>query len=302
MVKSSYTDSKFKELVSHVISNRPYSLHRTFIPADCDLVLYQHLHDEIELFYLESGEVEFIIEDRCIPLKEGEAILIPPGLLHMALNPHNRNCCFYAFLFSTVLFSEAYSPSSYTRFIQPLKHNGALYVLSVSPVAGWQKRFLKLLLQILGFYNRQDIENWELELHGLLFQLWNLYYTNHMLSVDLSGTYQKLYDKLKNSLLYIQEKYSEDLTLEQLAGCSGLSKGAFCRYFKELTGTSPITYLVRLRIRKSCELLINSDLKITQVANQCGFYNISHYNRAFLQYMKCTPTEYRRQYPEISNY
>jgi AraC-like DNA-binding protein len=116
-----------------------------------------------------------------------------------------------------------------------------------------------------------------------------------MLSVDLSTTYQKLYNKLELSINYIHENYVTDLTLELLANQSGLCKGTFCRYFKKLTGESPFTYISRYRIRKSCEQLLNTEMKITQIASQCGFYNISYYNRTFMQYMKCKPSEYRKQ-------
>jgi AraC-like DNA-binding protein/quercetin dioxygenase-like cupin family protein len=295
MDKTTFTNSDYKENITHAIANRPYSLHRTHIPYDRDLVLYQHWHDEIEIFYLEKGEVEFFIEERCIHLKEGEAILIPPNLLHMAWNINHKRCCFYAFLFSPVLFSEAYTNSYYNRFIQPLKHNGRLYTHQFTQNLGWHKELLHLLKQIFHFYNRQDIDTWELDLHGLLYQLWNLYYNNYMLSIDLSTTYQKLYHKLELSIDYIHENYVTDLTLEQLANQSGLCKGSFCRYFKKLTGESPFTYISRYRIRKSCELLLNTEMKVTQVASQCGFDNISYYNRTFMQYMKCKPSEYRKQ-------
>lgn len=296
MFKTIYTNSDFKEIITHAIANRPYSLHRTEVPPENQLVLYQHWHDEIEILYLEQGEVEFIIEERHIHVREGEAILIPQNLLHVALNTFHTRCCFYAFLFSPVLFTESYTNSQYSRFVQPLKHNGRLYIYHFTQDNNWHHELLRLLIKIFGYYNRLDIDSWELEVHGLLFQLWSLYYKNHMLSIELSTTYHRLYNKLRPSIEYIHENYISDLTLEHLAKQSGLCNGTFCRYFKRLTGESPFTYIVHYRIRKSCDLLMNTDMKITEVASLCGFYNISYYNRAFLQYMKCKPSEYRKQF------
>lgn len=289
---------ELKENITHVIDNRPYSLHRTDISADYEQVLYQHWHDEIEILYLENGQVDFFIEDKCFHLNEGDAILIPPNLLHRAWNTYKNKCRFYAFLFSPVLFSEAYTNSFYNRFVQPLKHNGRLYIYQFSRDTLWHNKFLDLLKQILSFYNRKNIDSWELDLHGLLYQMWNLYYNKYMVTIDLSRSYQSLYNKLELSIDYIHEHYVNDLTLELLAHESGLSKETFCRYFKKLTGESPFTYVNRYRIRKSCALLLSTDMKITQVASQCGFSNISYYNRTFLQYMKCRPSEYRKQYKD----
>ena len=289
-----YTD--FKENIIHTIDNRPYSLHLIDLPEDVELVLYQHWHDEIEIFYLEKGEVDFIIEEKHIHIKEGEAILIPPNLLHMALNTYKKKIIFHAFLFSPVLFTEAYSNSYYNRFVQPMKHNGRPYIYHFTHKSKWHNNFIILLKQIFKYYNQANIDLWELELHGLLYQLWNLYYTNYMITVDLSSSYHILYNKLKNSIEYIHEHYNSDMTLEELAKQSGLCKGTFCRYFKNLNGETPFTYIVRYRIRKSCEVLLNTDMKITDVASQCGFSNISYYNRAFLKYMKCRPSVYRKRY------
>lgn len=289
------TDRNYRENIPHMIENRPYSIHLTQVEADNPLVLYQHWHDEIEIFYLEQGEIEFIIEDSKYFVREGEAIIIPPNLLHMAIKKNMKPCSFYAFVFSPVLFTEAYTNAAYSRFVQPLKHNGMIYISQFRTGIDWQSNLLLLLTKLFCFYGRQDIDVWELELHGLLYQLWNLYYQNHIASFSLSSNYAKLYNKLYTSIQYIHQNYSNDITIQLLAEQSGLCIGTFCRYFKELTGLTPFSYLTRYRIRKSCEELINSRSKITQVASQCGFNNISHFNRAFLQHVKCKPSEYRKQ-------
>ena len=290
-----FTNNNYKENVTHMIDNRPYSIHETHVAASNNVVLYQHWHDEIEIFYLEQGEIEFVIEDTHFCIHEGEAVLIPPNLLHMATKTSKETCSFFAFVFSPVLFTEAFTNAAYARFVQPLKHNGLIYSFKFSPNISWQHKVLLLLKKILCFYGRQDIDVWELELHGLLYQLWNLYYLNHMASIDLSSNYVKLYDRLKPSINYVHENFSFDMTLQLLSKQSGLCIGTFCRYFKELTGLTPFTYLNRFRIRKSCEALLNTRLNITEIANMCGFNNISYFNRSFLEHVKCKPSEYRKQ-------
>lgn len=290
-----FTYSDFKEKISHTIANRPYSLHKTDIQDNRHLILYQHWHDEIEFLYLDKGEMELIVEDKRFHMKAGEALLIPPNMLHMGLNIYNSKCCFTAFLFNPIVFTEAYANSQYNRYIHPLKCNGSLYTYHFTPNIGWHKELLLKLCQIQSFYGRKDIDSWELELHGLLYQLWNLYYNNFMLSINLSSSYNKLYNKLRPSIDFIHENYVSDLSLELLAEQSGVCEGTFCRYFKELTGKSAFTYIIHYRIKKSCELLINTDMKISHIAGLCGFNNISHFNRTFQQYMKCKPSEYRNQ-------
>lgn len=86
----------------------------------------------------------------------------------------------------------------------------------------------------------------------------------------------------------------QNITLEELAEYAHLSEGQFCRSFKELTGMTPFRYLIRYRILQSCNQLLLTDKKVTEIALSCGFNNISYYNRAFFKIMRMTPTEYRK--------
>ena len=57
----------------------------------------------------------------------------------------------------------------------------------------------------------------------------------------------------------------------------------------------PVVYLNSYRIQRSLELLDNTDNKIIEIASMCGFDHVGYFNRKFMEYMKCTPTEYRKR-------
>ena len=78
----------------------------------------------------------------------------------------------------------------------------------------------------------------------------------------------------------------DDFSLADLAAASGLSKGHFCRVFKDVTGFTPFGYLNRVRI--------------ADISARCGFNNISYFNRAFKQIMKKNPSEYRKNFQSIT--
>ena len=75
-----------------------------------------------------------------------------------------------------------------------------------------------------------------------------------------------------------------------------MSEGQFCRSFKQLTGSTPFTYLKKHRIMHSCDYLAGSGRKISEICTLCGFSNISYFNREFLKAMKVTPSAYRKRY------
>ena len=105
---------------------------------------------------------------------------------------------------------------------------------------------------------------------------------------------QTLSAQLAPALSYIQQNYQQEVSLEELAFSVHLSKGNLSN-FQQLTGMTPFHYLVRYRILQSCNALICTDKKITDIATSHGFNNISYYNRAFIQLINMTPSQYRKK-------
>lgn len=284
-----------KENIQHEINRRPFSMHRTTINSDQNLALYHHWHDEIEIFLLEKGRLEFWIESEKIELLQGEAIIIPPGLLHAAVNCNHQKCVFFAFVFDPTLLMDSYAGATYSRFVQPLALNNKQQINKIGKSIAWQKDILIYLNKIKAFHEHEEIASWELEVHGLVFLLWNQYYIHHIRRNEPKQEHVKLYDRLSASIHYMQKHYGEIVRIKDIASESMLCVSVFCRYFKKLTDMTPFDYLIRYRIRKGCDLLTQTNHSITHVASLCGFSNISHFNRMFRRYVQSTPREYRKR-------
>jgi AraC-like DNA-binding protein len=75
-----------------------------------------------------------------------------------------------------------------------------------------------------------------------------------------------------------------------------MTPAAFCRYFKEKTGKGFIDFVNEMRIGFACKLLIEQRLTVSQVCFECGFGNLSNFNRIFKRQTGVTPTEYQLQF------
>ncbi|WP_447649727.1 AraC family transcriptional regulator [Pseudomonas abietaniphila] len=84
----------------------------------------------------------------------------------------------------------------------------------------------------------------------------------------------------------------DNITLEQLAQLCDLSRFQFLRRFKHTVGMTPHAWLVRLRLERACTLLVRSETSIAQVAMAVGFYDQSHFNRAFRSAFGVAPSAY----------
>lgn len=92
--------------------------------------------------------------------------------------------------------------------------------------------------------------------------------------------------------LYINRHYQEELNLEDIANFVGMNPSALCRYYKRHTGKKMFEYLSGLRISYAMKLLMNRNINISQVAYDCGYNSLSHFNRQFKEITGYTPTEY----------
>ena len=93
---------------------------------------------------------------------------------------------------------------------------------------------------------------------------------------------------------YIDEHFSEEITLEEVASVAGFSKFHFSRLFKQFTNVSFYKYVNQQRIAHAEELLSNPDLSVTEIAIRCGFSSTSSFIRMFKQIKNCTPTDFRK--------
>ena len=72
-----------------------------------------------------------------------------------------------------------------------------------------------------------------------------------------------------------------------------MSPNYFCRYFRRLTGQTPIDYLITYRLESSCYALRTTDLTVTDIAFSCGFNDVSHFVKMFRKMYGMTPKSYR---------
>ncbi len=100
-------------------------------------------------------------------------------------------------------------------------------------------------------------------------------------------------DIISTAIEYINEHYSENITLSEVSNYVALSPGYFSSLFKQNTGEKFIDYLSKIRIEKARDLLINSNIKITAIANLVGYKDAQYFHRVFKLYTGTTPSKYR---------
>ena len=103
------------------------------------------------------------------------------------------------------------------------------------------------------------------------------------------------YDPIRHSVIYLNEHYTENVTVDELAKIAHYSPAQFRRLFHSLTQMSPASYIVNVRINAAKTLLGTTDRRISDIASDVGFFDHSHFIRTFKRLVGVTPARYRRQ-------
>lgn len=110
---------------------------------------------------------------------------------------------------------------------------------------------------------------------------------------ELKGSDQGRMEKV---FRYIHANLGEVIDRDQAAAHASLSPGAFSRFFKTRTGKTLPQYVNELRIGRACSRLAEEDVKITDLALDCGFGNLANFNRQFQRVTGMTPRAYRHEF------
>ncbi|MES1180624.1 MAG: helix-turn-helix domain-containing protein [Verrucomicrobiota bacterium] len=94
---------------------------------------------------------------------------------------------------------------------------------------------------------------------------------------------------------FIAEHQTEELSLEQVATAVHTSKFYFCKIFKKATGINFTDYVARVRTERAKNLLLNPNLRVSEIAYEVGFQSLTHFNRVFKRILGRSPTDYRGQ-------
>ncbi|MDO4331903.1 MAG: response regulator [Eubacteriales bacterium] len=125
-----------------------------------------------------------------------------------------------------------------------------------------------------------DIAVWEKEAYGRLGQIMDRYR-------EEEEPAEKIYS-------YIQEHYAQDITLSTIAADFYQTPQHIARVFKNRYGMTVVTAIMKVRMKKACELLQTGNLSVTQVAEMVGYEDENYFGRIFKKYMGMTPAQYRR--------
>lgn len=293
--KTTYCSTINMDSSETVAYNNPlfpaYVMH-DFLSSYPDYSAVSHWHKDLEFIVIRKGSMTYNVNGELIDLTEGNGIMVNSRQLHYGFSAEHRECEFICTLLSPELLSG--NEWFYQNYIEPVTDN-SLYPYLCLGKKEWEKSILEKLDKLYLTFSVQPEEDFNyfilldefLSIMKILFE--NLDTENHAKTKESNEL-----TSLKNMIAYIEEHFAQRITLENIALSGTCCKSRCSLLFKKYLRETPMTYIAKLRLRKSLTALLDSDKSITDIAYEYGFCGASYYCETFQKYYGISPLKYRK--------
>lgn len=254
-----------------------------------------HFHPEMELNFISNGQgVRRIMGDSIEEIDNLELVLVGANLNH---GWETHNCANTGIREITIQFHHDLFHKKFLqrRIMKPVKD---MFARSAHGILFSRETMERLKPRILKVPKLDGIDYF-MELLSLLYDLSNSRNQRLLSSSFIHLENFENSDKLKLLYDYVQDHYTQKITLEEISQLMNMSSVSFNRFMKKRTGKTFVGYLNDVRIGYASRFLIEKDLSISEIAYRSGFYSIANFNRVFKKGKGSTPTQYRQDFSGI---
>ena len=255
-----------------------------------------HYHQEYELSFITEGSGKRIVGDSTETFNPGDLIFIGPRIPHVWIPEDSQGALHSGRTLESVylLFNHEILPPSllslpeFSHASKALKFSERGMKIEgdtlnrVSEIM-LQLPYLDRLKRLMYFYEIMDIIG---RSSSFTYLASDSYLSRKFRSSNL---------RIKQIHEHLMKNFHEEVILDDIAELVHMAPGSICRLFKTETGLTIFEYLNKMKIDLSIQLLLHTNLNIVQISFDCGFNNLSHFNKQFKKFTGKTPTGFREE-------
>jgi AraC-like DNA-binding protein len=252
-----------------------------------------HCHEELELnFIMNAKGAKRVVGDHISEIDELELILVGSNLPHVwqTHKCKSKEIREITIQFHKDLFDEKFLRRNQLSFIRNMLEKSAKGIQFSKHTIEQVAPRLTILSQKQGFDS-------VLELLSILHDL-SISRNMHTLSDATFSNAELSYNsrRIEKTIEYMNQSFQKPITLTEVSKLANMTDVSFSRFFKARTGITFMDSLLEMRLGHASRLLIDTTQSVAEVAYNCGFNNISNFNRLFKKKKGCTPKEFRENY------
>jgi len=268
------------------IYSQAYSDHLFFIS--------HHWHEEIEIIYIESGEFLIHINWNPYTAKAGEVFFINSAEVHQ-ITATTENSIHYAILFNPKILKFEWHDPLGQKPLLSLINQRLKFLPHVNDQTELNSQIIKEIKHIIAVEENNKPSR-TMMIKSALLEIFSLL-IDHESVVKEEIILKKDRDKAKLArkiMTYVNDFYSQKLSIEKIANELNLSPSHFSKVFKTIFEQTFVEYLTNVRIEKACIFLGQTDMFIIDISLNVGFDNFSYFIKKFKKIKGMTPGAYRQ--------
>jgi len=233
-----------------------------------------------------------VVGDHISEIDDLELILIGSNLPHVwqTHKCKSKEIREITIQFHKDLFDEKFLRRNQLSFIRNMLEKSAKGIQ-------FSKQTIELITPRLIILSQKQGFDSVLELLSILHDL-SISRNMHTLSDSTFSNAELSYNsrRIEKTIEYMNQSFQKSITLTEVSKLANMTDVSFSRFFKARTGITFMDSLLEMRLGHASRLLIDTTQSVAEVAYNCGFNNISNFNRLFKKKKGCTPKEFRENY------
>lgn len=254
-------------------------------------------HGYFEVLYLCSGSADCRIQDRVLPLNEGDLAVIGSTLYHR-IECRSSSPVTIAALFFDPDLVRCDGGTDSAEYLMPFLLQNSEFPHIVPSETGVPRQVLDMMLRIRSELPASSTRG-RLALRTYLKMLLVLLvnqYAPYAGSVEIFQRQQRALDRLRPLFRYLGENCERTIQVREASRICAMSESHFMSFFKQVTGLSFMKYLNHYRVERAQSLLTNTDESLASISQKVGFCDQSYFGIVFRKIVGMTPATYRRRF------
>lgn len=250
----------------------------------------KHFHSEMEILYVLDGQVEVAVQDKSWTMNKDDVIVINSGVAHEIKTVGEHN------IFCIVKYD-------YHVLTEVVSQSGTMFVCNSCADVENDFEEIKSIIKEMIYGEVLYTRKTRSYQYSLFYHLLDILAENYMIEhLHINPEEYQADEKLQKVIHYIHKNYQDGISLSELAEEMYISTSTLSRFFKKQTGIYFAEYVSQIRMQYAVNEMLYSNKNITKIAMDCGFSNVSSFNKVFRETFCCSPTEYRaRMLEQINN-
>ena len=284
-----------EEILPGFSADFPYIASRAELDRYLTLGAPWHWHRTIELFYVESGCLEYTTPHGKWVFPAGSGGLVSANVLHTSsVTPAQKPNVQLLHQFDPSFLAGSHGSRMEARYFLPMTSAPSLEMIALYPQTEAHKAILKEIRQAFDISDQEW--GYEFKLREMLTSIWLKLFELARPAMEEKQVGGKSDELMKALMVYVHENYQHSISVEQLADSAHISKRVCFRIFQDNLHMTPVEYIREYRLQKACQMLADTNVPITQIAYSCGLGSSSYFGKTFRERFNCTPAQYRKNW------